>query len=348
MVGDQIIDIDLAFHVPVDDLRHIGAPARAAKGRAFPFAARDQLEGARGDLGAGFGHADDDALAPALVRAFQRLAHHLGVAYALEAVVGAAVGQLHDGIDHVVDFLGIDEMRHAELARHFLALGVDVDADDLVRAHHLRALDHVQAYAAQAEHHDIRAGFDLGREQHRAQPRGHAAAYVADLVERRVLADLGQRDLGHDRVVRECRCAHVVQYGLAIDAEAARAVGHHALALRGAHGLAQIGLARQAELALAAFGGVQRNHMVALLEAGHARAHVHHHARAFMAQNGRKQAFGVGARQRVVVGVADARGLDLDQHFAELRAFEVHGFYGQGLSGLPGDSGFGFHGESLR
>ena len=30
-VGDQIINIDLPFHVPINDFRHIGAPARAAK-----------------------------------------------------------------------------------------------------------------------------------------------------------------------------------------------------------------------------------------------------------------------------------------------------------------------------
>ena len=78
------------------------------------------------------------------------------------------------------DFLGVDEMRHAELACHFLAFGVDVDADDLVGADHLRALDHVQTNAAQAEHHHVGAGLDLGREQHRAQSRGHAAADVAD------------------------------------------------------------------------------------------------------------------------------------------------------------------------
>jgi diguanylate cyclase (GGDEF)-like protein len=49
-----------------------------------------------------------------------------------------------------------------------------------------------------------------------------------------------------------------------------------------------------------------------------------------MAQDGREDAFGVGARERVVVGVADAGGLDLDQHLAVARAFQVHGFDGQG------------------
>ena len=47
------------------------------------------------------GDADDDRLAPSRVAAFQRLAHHLDVADALEAVVGAAVGQVDQMGDQV-------------------------------------------------------------------------------------------------------------------------------------------------------------------------------------------------------------------------------------------------------
>ena len=50
--------------------------------------------------------------------------------------------------------------------------------------------------------------------------------------------------------------------------------------------------------------------------AGHARAHIDHHARALMAEDRREQAFGIGARAGEFVGVADAGGLDLDQHLA--------------------------------
>ena len=59
----------------------------------------------------------------------------------------------------------------------------------------LRALDDVEPDAAEAEDHDIRARPDLGGIDHRADAGGDAAADVADLVERRVLADLGERDL---------------------------------------------------------------------------------------------------------------------------------------------------------
>ena len=198
--------------------------------------------------------------------------------------------------------------------------GIEVDADDLVRADQLRALDHVEADAAEAEDDDVGAGLDLGREQHRADAGGDAAADVADGVERRVVADLRQRDLGNDDVVRERRRAHVVQDRLAVEREAARAVGHQALALGRADLLAEVGLARQAELALPAFGRVERDDVVVLGQRRHARADVDDDARALVAEDRREQALGVVAREREPVGVADAGRLDLDQHLAGARA----------------------------
>jgi hypothetical protein len=125
-------------------------------------------------------------------------------------------------------------MGHAELAAPGLACRVDIDADDHVGADHLQALDDVQPDAAQAEDDGVGARLDLGGVDHRAHARGHAAADVAGLVERRVLADPRHRDLGQHREVREGRTAHVVGDGLALVAEAAGAVGHQPLALGGA------------------------------------------------------------------------------------------------------------------
>src|SRR5216683_1794497 len=190
LVGDQRVDLALAVHVPVDDLRHVGAAARAAEGRALPDAAGDELEGPRRDLLAGAGDADDDRDAPALVAALQRLAHQRGVADAFEAVIGAALGQV-DEIGHEVarDLLGIDEMRHAEALGERLAAGIDVDADDHVGAGEAGALDDVEADAAEAEDDDIGARLDLGGVDDGADAGGDAAADIADLVEGRVLAD---------------------------------------------------------------------------------------------------------------------------------------------------------------
>src|ERR1700749_282511 len=155
-VGDHRVDLDLAVHVPVDDFRHVGAAARTAERRALPDPPGDQLERPRRDFLAGFGNADHDRDAPTAMTGFQGLTHHGGVAGAVEGEVRTAIGQpdqmLHDV---AVDFLGVDEVGHAEFAAPFVLGIVDVDADDLVGADHLRALDHVQADAAKAEHHDV-------------------------------------------------------------------------------------------------------------------------------------------------------------------------------------------------
>src|SRR4026207_2095591 len=48
-VGDQVVDVDLALHVPVDDLRHVSAAACAAECRALPHSTGHQLERTRLD-----------------------------------------------------------------------------------------------------------------------------------------------------------------------------------------------------------------------------------------------------------------------------------------------------------
>ena len=79
---------------------------------------------------------------------FQRLAHHLGVAGAVEGIVGAAdrvavaLGHVDEiGHDVVADLLRIDEMRHAEFFAPGLAVVVDIDADDHVGTGKPQALD---------------------------------------------------------------------------------------------------------------------------------------------------------------------------------------------------------------
>jgi hypothetical protein len=65
------------------------------------------------------------------------------------------------------------------------------------------------------------------------------------------------------------------------------------------------------------------NHVIAGTQAGHTRAHIQHHACAFMAQDGREQTFWVSARQSVVISMANARRLDLDQHFARFGTCQI-------------------------
>src|SRR5581483_18743 len=116
-VGDEIVDVELAVHVPVNDLRHIGAASGAAERRAFPHAARHQLEWPRLYFLAGASDADNDRNTPAAVAAFQRLAHKIDIADAFETVVGTTACQLNQMRDEIAAHLfGIDEMGHAEFA----------------------------------------------------------------------------------------------------------------------------------------------------------------------------------------------------------------------------------------
>jgi hypothetical protein len=234
-------------------------------------------------------------------------------------------------------------MRHAELLGHGFALRVHVDADDLVGARHACALDDIEADAAEAEHDHIRAGLHFRGVDDRADAGGDAATDVADLLERRVLADLRQRDLGQHRVVRERAAAHVVVHFLVADGEAAGAIGHHTLALRGANRGAQIGLVRGAGFALPAFRRVQRNDVVAFFERGHAGPDVNNDARALVPENHREQPFRIAAGAGELIGVTDAGRLDFDQHFTGLGTGEIDGGDFQRLAGLPGDGSAGLH-----
>src|SRR5579871_5726786 len=93
-MSNQIIDVDLLIHVPVDDTRHFGSAANAAECRTAPVASRDELERTGVDLLTRAGHADDHGGTPTTMAALERLAHQLDITDTLEAVVGAAAGQL--------------------------------------------------------------------------------------------------------------------------------------------------------------------------------------------------------------------------------------------------------------
>ncbi len=280
---------------------------------------------------------------------FQRHAHHFGVASGVERVVRATIGHRDDRGDHLLaaHAPGVEEFGHAEPAAPFLTIGIDVDADDLVRTGQARALDDVEADAAQAEDHDIVAHLHLGGVDHRAHARGHPAADIAAALERRVLADLGQRDLGQDGEVGEGRTTHIMKDRLALVGKAGRAVGHQPLALGRADRGAEVRLAAQARLTLAAFGGVERDDMVARHQAGDASPHFADDARALMAQDRREDALAVEPVQRIGIGMADAGRHDLDQDFARLGAFQIDFDDFEGLLRFEGDGGAGFHGGQL-
>ena len=232
-VGNHRVDLDLAIHVPVDDLRHVGAAPGAAKRRATPGAPGDELERPGRNLLPRAGNADDDRFAPALVGAFERCAHHLHIADALEGIIGATAGQFDEVVHQIVlaDILRIDEVGHAELATPLLLGRVHVDANHHVGAHQRRTLDDVEPDAAETEHDDVGAGFHLGRVDDGTDAGRHPAADVTDLVERCFRVHLGKRDFRQHGVIGEGRAAHVVEDFLALVGKPRCAVRHQPLSL---------------------------------------------------------------------------------------------------------------------
>src|SRR4051812_20012975 len=207
-MGDHRIDLDLPVHVPVDDLGDVSAAPRTAERRALPDAAGDELKRPGGYLLAGFRNPDDDRDAPAAMTGFERLAHHAGIAGTVEGVVGAAVGQSDQMLDDVAADLGrVDEVGHPEAAAPVFLGIVEIDPDDLVGAHHLGALDDVEADPAESEYHHVGARRYLGGVDHRTHTCGDAASDVAALVKRRVFANLCYRDFRQHGEVGKCRAA---------------------------------------------------------------------------------------------------------------------------------------------
>src|ERR1700722_4899331 len=347
-VGDHRIDLNFAVHVPVDDFWYVGAAAGAAECRTFPDTAGDKLERPCGDFLAGFGHADHHGYAPATMTGFERLPHHGGVAGAVKGEIGAAIRQRHQMLHDIAsDLLRVDEVGHAESAAPVFLGIVDVDADDLVGADHLGALNDIEADAAETEYDDIGARRYLGGVDHGADPGRDATTDVATLVERRVFPDFRDRDFRQHGEVRERRAAHVVIDGLALVAEARGTVGPHALALGGADSRTQIGLLAQAAFALATFWRVERNDVVAWFHRSHAGADFTYDASALVAEDGWKQAFAVEAIERVGIRVANAGGLDLDQDLTRLRPFQIEFDNFQWLLGFESDGGACLHGLIL-
>ena len=156
--------------------------------------------------------------------------------------------------------------------------------------------------------------------------------------------DLGQRDLRHHRVLGERARAHEVAHRLAVARQAGGAVGEVALVLLLADGQAQVGLRAAAVHALAALGREQGDDAVAGGKAAHALAEGLDDARPLVPEHGRRVARRVRARGGVHVGVADAAGLQPDQHLAGPRLRQLDLGDVQRLAELLEHGGADLHG----
>src|SRR5262245_4475218 len=184
--------------MPVHDLGYISPPACATAARAAPAPSCDPLHRLRGNLLTDSRHANDNALAPSAMATFQRLPHGGDIADAFEREIRTASGQVDNSLHHLVtaNLIWIDEMRHAEFLSRGAFGRIGVDADDLVGADHPRALDHVEPDPTEAEQCNVGARPDLGGVYNGDVTGGDATTDVANLVERCVIANLGERNLG--------------------------------------------------------------------------------------------------------------------------------------------------------
>src|SRR3546814_18726349 len=86
--------------------------------------------------------------------AFQRLAHDVRIAGAIETVIRASISRINHRRDHLVEanVLRLDELRHATLFGHGALGGIDVDVNNTVFAHHPGTLNACAASAPPTVH----------------------------------------------------------------------------------------------------------------------------------------------------------------------------------------------------
>ena len=188
-VRDQIVDRRSCRPCTSRRSRHVGAAARAAERGAFPDAAGHELERPRRISCPAPATPMMTRHAPAAVAALERLAHQRRRCRRTRSCSRRRRRSARRGgaTRSPPTSFGFTKCVMPNLRGQRLARRVDVDADDHVGAGHARALHDVEADAAEAEHDDVRAGLDLRGVDHRADAGRDAAADVADLVERRVL-----------------------------------------------------------------------------------------------------------------------------------------------------------------
>src|SRR5262249_17515515 len=104
-----------------------------------------------------------------------------------------------------------------------------------------------------------------------------------------------ERNFRQHGEIRKRRAAHVMEDRIAITAEAAGPVGHHPLALCRANRRAQIGPSRETGFALAAFRRVERDDVISSFQWMGSGTDFAEDAGPLVAENCRKEAFGIGA-----------------------------------------------------
>lgn len=348
-VSNVVVDLESAVQVPLDNTGQFGPALDTAERRTLPLATGNELEGTSCDLLTGSSDTDDRADTPTLVASLQSASHDPDVAGAVKGVVQTSIGDLDEVRDNVlVTELGrVDEFGGAKLLGPGLLLVVGIDGNDATSACIDSTGDDGETDTANAEDGDGGALLDLGSVGSGTPAGGDTASKQTGLVTWRLGVDGDERVLRDDGELREGGAAHEVEELFTLAAEALGLVWHDTLTLGGTNGLAEVGLAGLAELALTALGSVEEDDRVALLDVVDALADGLDDTGAFVTENGGEGTFGIGTRESVGIRVAETGVGDLDTNLARTRRLNLDFFDRHGLAGLPGDGGLAFDGLSL-
>ena len=334
VAGHEAVEVQLAGLVEVDDAVHVDGGAGAAVVAALEgLLLADEGDGVDGGVVADGCEANDDdgaALAGGVVGG----GDGGGGAEDLEGVVGAeAAGDLLDLADGVL-LGGVDGVRGAEAHGELELTFVDVDGDDLAGVDEAGPLDDVEADAAAADHGDGAARLDLGVEDDSADAGGDAAADEGGLGHGEVGGDGDAAGVGYDGLLGEAGDLAHVGDALLAPMEAGGAIEEGAAG--GGVGVAEVGAADGAEVAVAAVGHEGQDDVVAGAEGGHLLPDLGDDGGALMAEDGR-EVDACFAAHEVEVAAADARGGDADLDLVVLGGVELDVLKGEWLTVLVED-----------
>jgi hypothetical protein len=189
----------------------------------------------------------------------------------------------------------------------------------------------------------VRPRLDLRRVQRRADPGREPAGERRAPVERCLRVHASERDLRDDRVLGEGRRAHEVPQRLAVAEESRRAVGKEAEALLVADRDASVRPRAQAMDALPAFGGEERDHVVAGPDERDVGPDRLDHSGAFVPEDARRVPGGIGPGSGVEIGVTDAAGDEANECLPRLRLGEIDLLHGQRSTELLEDRSADLH-----
>ena len=232
-----------------------------------------------------------------------------------------------------------------------------VDGDDVAGTGHGRALDRVDADAADADDDHGLARLHVGQVDRRAPAGGDPAADQGGLVEGDVVVQLDAGRLVHHGVRRECaETAHDAEVGAVGGVMAGGHVTDLASEDQKSAEVTQVRSARGAGRAAAARRHEAERHMVARLDAGHARTDLDDLAGALVPADDRQRAqpghLGDLRRERDVAGdevlvrVAQPGRGELDHHLALLGWIEDDVLHAPRGIGFPQNRGLGLHSSS--